>query len=83
MITSPTLLSLAGRREARLDARQSRCQHRWVHASEAVHNRLVMSTWCDKCKITAFAFAGTPFDIVKGSGRALTEDIKSRLEEFL
>lgn len=27
--------------------------------------------------------AGTPFDIVKGSGRTLTDDIKARLEEFL
>jgi hypothetical protein len=26
---------------------------------------------------------GTPFDIVKDSGRALTDEIKSRLEEFL
>lgn len=51
-----SLLDLAGRREARLEARQSRCDHRWVHASETVNNRLVMATWCRKCKITAFAF---------------------------
>lgn len=51
------LTELAERREARLDARQARCQHRWRHATETVHNRLIASTWCAKCKITAFAFS--------------------------
>ena len=39
-----------------VEARQARCEHVWVHRDETVHNRLVSSTWCRKCKISGFAF---------------------------
>lgn len=43
-------------KEERLERRQARCSHSWKHATETVHNRLVASTWCRKCMITAHAF---------------------------
>jgi hypothetical protein len=54
-------------REDRLERRQARCQHSWKHVTETVNNRLVASTWCRKCMLTAHAFAQ------QSAGRASSE----------
>lgn len=49
----------ASLRQSERDAKfitEARCSHSWKHASETVNNRLVASTWCRKCMMTAHAF---------------------------
>lgn len=45
------------RQEELRDEQQDRCAHLWTHAEATVYGRLVASTWCKKCEITAHAFA--------------------------